>query len=149
MPSGSKARTVAPASDKAGRNARLGLSRISSVFGLKVRPSAAKVSPSTLPPQASTTRRAMLRFRASLTRNTVSTIASGAFISSAVRTSAWQSFGKHEPPKPGPACRNLPPTLDAPSGADRHGRFRDDEGPLVAVLLQGLADLGGSREHIT
>src|SRR5205807_1068207 len=78
MPSGSKARTVAPASDKAGRNARLGLSRISSVFGLKVRPSAAKVSPSTLPPQASTTRRAMLRFRASLTRNTVSTIASGA-----------------------------------------------------------------------
>src|SRR5437762_2016892 len=87
----------------------LGRARIRSVFGLKVRRSAPKVSPSTLPPQASTTRRAMLRFRASLTRNTVSTIASGAFISSAVRTKAWQSFGKHEPPKPGPACRNLPP----------------------------------------
>src|SRR5205823_3276355 len=36
IPSGSKARTVAPAWDKAGRNARLGLSRMSSVFGLKV-----------------------------------------------------------------------------------------------------------------
>src|SRR5260221_13064785 len=78
MPSGSKARIVAPASRNAGRNARLGLSRISSVLGLKVSPSAARRSPATLPPQAAVIRSAMRRLRASLTRSTGSTIASGA-----------------------------------------------------------------------
>src|SRR5580700_5160112 len=108
MPSGSKARTLAPAAASAGRIDRLGLSRMSSVLGLKVSPKAAMVRPST-PPQIRSMRSAIRRFLASLTLSTVSTIWNGASASSAVRTRAWQSFGKHEPPKPGPACRNFLP----------------------------------------
>ena len=57
MPSGSKARTVAPSAWSAGTITRLGLSRMSSVFGLKVTPRTAMVLPRTEPPQASTIRR--------------------------------------------------------------------------------------------
>src|SRR3546814_7536266 len=61
MPTGSKARTVAPAFCSPGTISRLGLSRMSSVFGLKVMPSAAIVLPSIDPPQAATTRAAIDR----------------------------------------------------------------------------------------
>src|SRR5262249_33891412 len=52
MPSGSKARTFAPAARRGGRIARLGLSRMSSVFGLKVRPGAARLPPAAPPATA-------------------------------------------------------------------------------------------------
>ena len=77
---------------------RLGASRMSSVFGLKVRPSTANVFPATLPPQALTIFSAILRLRVSFTATTCSTIEIGAPASWAVRTKARQSFGKHEPP---------------------------------------------------
>ena len=51
----------------------------------------------------------MRRLRASLTATTVSTMRMGAPTCSAVRASASVSFGKQEPPKPGPGCRNLRP----------------------------------------
>ena len=98
MPSGSKARTVAPALRKAGTMARLGLSRMSSVFGLKVRPSTAMVLPWTVPPQARMTRAAIRSLRVSFTLTVVSTMVIGAPTSCAVRASARQSLGKHEPP---------------------------------------------------
>src|SRR6266853_1382354 len=56
-----------------------------------------------------------------------------------------QEFGVGGDIEPAGGQCLLQNTLDAPSGADRHGRFRDDEGPLVAVLLQGLAELGETR----
>ena len=88
---------------------RLGLSRTSSVFGLKVTPRIAMVMPRTEPPQAWTIRRTMLRLRLSLTETTLSTMRSETLASSAIRSSAAVSLGKHEPPKPGPGCRNLLP----------------------------------------
>ena len=45
----------------------------------------------------------------SLTSTVVSTSRIGEPASAAVRASARVSLGKHEPPKPGPACRNLRP----------------------------------------
>ena len=88
---------------------RLGLSRTSSVFGLKVTPKIAMVMPRTEPPQAWTMRRTMLRLRPSLTATTLSTMRNETLASSAILSSAVVSLGKHEPPKPGPGCRNLVP----------------------------------------
>ena len=82
---------------------------MSSVSGLKVRPSTATVLPRRLPPAALETLRAIARLRLSLTASTASTIRNGTSWSSAILTSARVSFGKHEPPKPGPACRNFEP----------------------------------------
>ena len=63
MPSGSKALTLAPASCSAVMIEIAGESRMSSVFGLKVRPSTAIVLLRTEPPQAASTLRAMARLR--------------------------------------------------------------------------------------
>ncbi|MNE60534.1 hypothetical protein D3C80_1556830 [compost metagenome] len=72
---------------------------MSSVFGLKVRPSRATVLPfRSVPPKAATTRSAMAFLRVSLTSTVVSIRRSGAPASVAVRTRARVSFGKHEPP---------------------------------------------------
>ena len=65
---------AAPSACSAGMISRLGAARMSSVFGLKVKPSTARVLPRTEPPQVSITRRAMLFLRSSLTATTVSTI---------------------------------------------------------------------------
>ena len=75
-----------------------GASRMSSVLGLKVRPSTAMVLPRRLPPSAAATLRAMARLRTSLTATTVSTMRSGAALSCAVLISASVSLGKQEPP---------------------------------------------------
>ena len=56
---------------------RLGASRMSSVFGLKVSPSTATVLPVTEPPQAATILSAIASLRASLSAITVSTIRTG------------------------------------------------------------------------
>src|SRR5438552_3461670 len=144
MPSGSKAWMRAPAAARAGRMARLGASRMSSVLGLKVRPSTARVLPARLPPQAAMILSAIRRLRAWLTSTTVSTIASATAASRAVRTHAVQSLGKDDPagaheigdrralaqkfrvrgdiePTPGPgAAQDLG---DLAPGADRDGRL--------------------------
>ena len=98
MPTGSYARTRAPDACNNGTITRLGLSRISSVFGLKVRPSTAIVLPATEPPHAAITFSAIRVLRASLTSTTASTIRIGVLLSRAVRTNARVSLGKHEPP---------------------------------------------------
>ncbi len=75
-----------------------GASRMSSVLGLKVRPSIAIVLPRTEPPQAAMTFRPIARLRWLLTAATVSTRRMGASKSCAVLIRARVSFGKHEPP---------------------------------------------------
>ncbi len=77
---------------------RLGASRMSSVFGLKVRPSTARVLPATEPPQWAMILAAICFLRAALTATTDSTIRIGAPACSAVRTRAKVSLGKQEPP---------------------------------------------------
>ena len=79
------------------------------MLGLNVRPSMATVLARTVPPQAWTILRAMVRFRWSFTATVVSISRSGAPLSCAVLTRASVSFGKQEPPYPGPACRNFEP----------------------------------------
>src|SRR5438128_4265425 len=86
-----------------------GASRMSSVSGLKVTPSTAMDFPRRLPPNAFATLRALARLRWSLTATTFSTIRTGDSWSWPVLISAIASFGKQEPPKPGPACRNFWP----------------------------------------
>ncbi len=75
-----------------------GESRMSSVLGLKVRPSTPMVLPRTSPPTAAMTLRAIARLRVSLTATVVSIRRMGAPLSSAVLTSASVSLGKHDPP---------------------------------------------------
>ena len=73
------------------------------------------VLPRTTPPHAAMIRAAMPDFRASLTATTVSTRRSGAPASCAIRTSAKVSLGKHDPPNPGPGCKNrLPMRASSP-----------------------------------
>ena len=98
IPSGSKARIVAPSPARRETIGNDGESRMSSVSGLNVRPRMAIVLPRTEPPQALMTRIAMLDLRASLTRTVASTKREGAPWSCAVRTSASVSLGKHDPP---------------------------------------------------
>ena len=81
----------------------LGDSRISSVLGLKVRPRTLTVLPRSVPPNTDATLRAIARLRFSLTASTASTMRIGASWSCAVLINARVSFGKHDPPKPGPA----------------------------------------------
>ena len=88
-----------------------GASRISSVFGLKVRPKTATALPRRTPAKADDTFRAIARFRVSLTASAASRIRIGTWWSWAVLMSARTSLGKHEPPNPGPACRNFDPIL--------------------------------------
>ena len=99
----------APAACSAGTMSSDGASRMSSVLGLKVRPSTPIVRPATEPPQKSMTFSAIFFLRALFTSMTCSTMVCGAFASRAVWASASVSLGKHEPPKPGPGCRNLRP----------------------------------------
>src|SRR5450756_1345129 len=61
MPTGSKARTFAPMSNRPVTSGIDGASRMSSVSGLKVRPSTAMVLPRSSPPSALATLRAMAR----------------------------------------------------------------------------------------
>ena len=98
MPSGSNAFTRAPACISAGTTTRLGASRMSSVFGLKVRPSTAIVLPATEPPAALITTCAIVSLRRSLAAITASTIVTGEATWWAVRDRASVSLGKHEPP---------------------------------------------------
>ncbi|MNE40712.1 hypothetical protein D3C80_1347490 [compost metagenome] len=99
MPSGSKAWTVAPLAIRAGATSSDGASRMSSVLGLKVRPSRATVLPfRSVPPRAAATRSAMAFLRASLTSTVVSIRRSDEPASVAVRTRARVSLGKQEPP---------------------------------------------------
>src|SRR5215510_6079984 len=86
-----------------------GASRTSSVLGLKVRPKTATVLPRSTPANEIETFRAMARLRVSLTLSTASRMRIGTSWSCAVLISARTSLGKHEPPKPGPACRNFGP----------------------------------------
>src|ERR1700716_3316984 len=109
MPTGSCARIFAPMSSSPVTSGIEGASRMSSVSGLKVRPSTATVLPRKLPPAALETLRAIARLRLSLTPSTASTIRNCTSWSGAIFPSARLSFGKHEPPKPGPACRNFEP----------------------------------------
>ena len=67
MPTGSWARTFAPMSSSPVTSGIDGASRMSSVSGLKVRPSTATVLPRRLPPAALATLRAIARLRLSLT----------------------------------------------------------------------------------
>ncbi len=71
---------------------------MSSVSGLKVRPSTATVLPATLPPQAAITRSAIAFLRSSFTRIVVSTSVCGAPKSWPVLANASVSLGKQEPP---------------------------------------------------
>ena len=71
---------------------------MSSVFGLKVRPSAATVLPATDPPSAATMCSTIWCLRASLNSTVVSIREIGASASRAVFTSARVSLGKQEPP---------------------------------------------------
>ena len=74
MPTGSCARTLAPMSSSPVTSGIDGASRMSSVSGLKVRPSTAMVLPRRPPPAAPATLRAIARLRLSLTVSTASTI---------------------------------------------------------------------------
>src|SRR5260221_301949 len=136
MPSGSKARMVAPAACSAGRMARLGLSRMSSVLGLKVRPSVAMVQPATLPPQAAITRSAMLFLRRSLTSTTASMSCSGAPACLAVLGRASVELGG------GVGRRDAARPLAAGPHGDR--RLGDDDG----VAGERRGDLLGGGEDI-
>ena len=71
---------------------------MSSVPGLKVRPSTAMVLPCTLPPQAAMILAPIDALRASLTWTVASTSREEAPASWAIRISASVSLGKHEPP---------------------------------------------------
>src|SRR5262249_40666316 len=101
--------TLAPMSWRAVISGIDGASRTSSVLGLKVRPKTATVLPRSTPANEIETFRAMARLRVSLTLSTASRMRIGTSWSCAVLISARTSFGKHEPPKPGPACRNFGP----------------------------------------
>src|SRR5262249_26125773 len=86
----------------AGTIMRLGASRMSSVFGLNVRPSTATVLPCSEPLQAATTLATIARLRASFTAITVVTILVGTPQRCPIAAIAAMSLGNHEPPKPGP-----------------------------------------------
>ncbi len=109
MPCGSYARTRgarAPAS--AGTITRLGASRMSSVFGLKVRPSTAM----RLALQRAAAGGDDLVGHRALARvvhrdHGLDDPHRRAVALRRCAISAAVSFGKHEPPKPGPACRNF------------------------------------------
>jgi hypothetical protein len=94
--------------------------------------------------------RAIARFLWSFTAATVSTMRSGAAKSWPVLISASVSLGKHEPPKPGPACRNFPPIrLSRPMPrADSLAQVGDlvDEGDLGGEerVRRVLGQLGGA-----
>ena len=100
---------LAPLSASAGSIAREGESRMSSVSGLKVSPSTAIFLPDSEPPSASRILATILAFCAALTSTTDSTMRQEAPCSCAMRISASVSLGKHEPPYPGPACKNFLP----------------------------------------
>ncbi len=59
-----------------------------------------------------------------------------------------QEFGVGRDIEAGRRQRLFQNAADPATGADRHGRFGDDHRPLVAVLLQCLADFGGGGEYI-
>ena len=87
-----------------------GLSRMSSVLGLKVRPSMAMVLPATLPSSAAMTLRAIARLRCVVDGDDgLDEAQRRAVVLAPSCISASVSFGKQEPPKPGPACRNFGP----------------------------------------
>ena len=94
MPSGSKARTVAPSPWRAGTITSDGLSRMSSVPGLKVTPSTAMVLPATEPPQASVILLTMRRFLPSLTPTTASTMRRCVLCCSPVRKQRQRVLGE-------------------------------------------------------
>ena len=77
---------------------RLGASRMSSVLGLKARPQTANGCPDRSSPNLAVTRSRRSRFWSSLTASTASRIEASAPSSLMVRTRAFTSFGKHEPP---------------------------------------------------
>src|SRR5262245_25254461 len=112
---------------------------MSSVLGLNVSPSNAIVRSRTFPPRAAATLRAIARLRTSLTASTDSTMRSGAALSCAVLILGV--LGRHEPPKPGPACRNqASSSLQCQSG----------EKARVAPLWPKTAapEGGGDLDHI-
>jgi hypothetical protein len=86
-----------------------GESRMSSVSGLKESPSTATTLPFALPPSAPSIFSSMTSRCRSFTRITASTISSARPFSWAKCAMERVSLGKHEPPKPGPGCRNLEP----------------------------------------
>ena len=98
MPAGSNTRSRAPCSASRCRIGIEAASRMSSVSGLKVRPSTATVLPRRLLPQAARMRPAMPDLRASFTDTVASTSRDGAPASWAIRISASVSLGKQEPP---------------------------------------------------
>jgi hypothetical protein len=112
-----------------------GASRMSSVLGLKVRPSTATVLPRSAPENMVDTFRAIARFRMSFTAATASMMRKETSWSCAVLISARTSLGRHEPPNPGPACKiwsrcdyrdryraRLPARQHLPSRKDRQSR---------------------------
>ena len=95
---GSCACTLTPFSISLGRMDSAGASRMSSVSGLKARPSTARVLPLSLPPRALRILLIMRAFCASFTSITASTMRLVTLFSWAMRTSARVSLGKQEPP---------------------------------------------------
>src|SRR4051812_26718811 len=161
IPAGSYARTLAPKSSSPVTSGIEGASRMSSVSGLKVRPSTAKVLPRRLPPAAWATLRAIARLRLSLTASTASMIRSGTSWSSAIFTGARVSFGTHEPPKPGPGMQEFradtivqsDATRDCLVGvavaASRRGADRDEPASAWATgAARSVAKLGGDRAAV-
>ena len=118
---------------------------MSSVLGLKVRPSTASVLPATLPPQAAMILSAMRALRASLTRTTVSTIderrlglARGAHQRQAV-------LGEARAAKAGPGMQKL--AADAAVEADAAGHVLDVGADRLAQIgdLVDEGDLGREK----
>ena len=82
---------------------------MSSVFGLKVKPKMAIFLPFTLLPQAKIIFLAIFFFRLLLKEITSSIRPIGDPNALAVAANSRLSFGKQEPPNPGPGCKNLSP----------------------------------------
>jgi hypothetical protein len=105
---GSYARTAQPLASSARTTATAGDSRTSSVSALNESPSTAAVAPASVP-NADSILCSMRRCVCSLTASTASTMRSSPPLARAMRATARVSLGKHEPPKPGPGCRNWLP----------------------------------------
>ena len=92
---------------------KTGASRVSSVFGLNATPQTANRSPSSLSPKC---RSIFLkkRFRCSwLISSTACRTESADPASDALFSSAFTSFGRHDPPYPSPGKRNFGPMRES------------------------------------
>ena len=109
VPAGSYARISAPAAISREAMSRAGDIRVSSVSALNVTPQSVIRAPSRSPPASRVALSTIHRRCDSFASIDARTSVNGRSTSSAIAASAAVSFGKHEPPHPGPGCRKRSP----------------------------------------